>query len=99
MAYYTARALEKHCGEVVHLSPIPFANSKEKLLGKAINKITWNFLGKEYEYHESFLLSKLFARVAASWLADQSFDVIVSLAGDPELAFLYPYCARRRCYL
>jgi glycosyltransferase involved in cell wall biosynthesis len=88
MAYYIACALEKHCGEVVHLSPIPFANSKEKLLGKAINKITRYFLGKEYEYHESFLLSRLFARVAASWLEGQTFDVIVSLAGDPELAFL-----------
>ena len=88
MAYYIARALERHCGEVIHLSPIPFDNSKEKLIGRAINKITRSFFGKEFEYHESFLLSRLFARVAASWLADQSFDVIVTLAGDPELAFL-----------
>lgn len=44
--------------------------------------------GKEYEYHESFLLSRLFARIAASWLKDQSFDVIVTFAADPELAFL-----------
>ena len=88
MAYYIGCMLEKYCGEVIHLSPIPFNNSKEKLIGKAINKITVNFFGKEFEYHDSFLLSKLYARVAASWLAGQSFDVIVTLGGDPELAFL-----------
>ncbi len=86
MAYYVACMLEKYCGEVIHLSPIPF--SKEKLIGKAINKITLFFFGKEFEYHDSFLLSRLFARVAASWLASQTVDVIVTLGGDPELAFL-----------
>lgn len=87
-AYYIARALEKYCGEVVHLSPIPFNDSKEKLIGKAINKICVRLLGKEFEYHESFLLSRLFAKYAESWLAEQSFDVVVTFAGDPELAFL-----------
>ena len=87
-AYFVARTLEKYCGEVIHLSPIPYANSKEGLIGRAINKISKLFLGKEFQYHVSFLVSRLFARVAASWLADQSFDVIVTFAGNAELAFL-----------
>lgn len=86
--YYIARTLKKHCGEVVHLSPIPCANSLEAQVGRAINKITLRLFGKEYQYHDSFLMSRFFARVARSWLAGQSFDVIITYAGNTELAFL-----------
>ncbi len=86
--YYIARTLEKYCGEVIHLSPIPYANSKEGLIGRAINKITLFFFGKEFQYGDGFLVSRLFARVASSWLAGQAFDVIVTFGGNTELAFL-----------
>jgi len=86
--FYIGRALEKHCGEVIHLSPIPFANSKEGLIGRAINKLTRFFCGKDFLYGESFLVSRLFARVASSKLAGHSFDVIVTYGSNTEAAFL-----------
>lgn len=84
--YYFARMLEKYCGEVFHLSPI--TRSKEMLVGRAINKSSRIFLGKNFRYHNSFLVSRRCAKVATQWLATQSFDVIIAPAGATETAFL-----------
>jgi len=84
--YYIARTLEKYCGEVFHLSPIP--RFKEMLVGKVINKISQAFLRKKFRYHDSFLLSNRCAKVAAQKLAGRSFDVIVAPAGAIETALL-----------
>ena len=86
--YYIGRTLEKYCGEVIHLSPIPYAHSKEALIGRAINKISLLFSGKEFQYGDGFLVSRLFARIASSWLAGQAFDVIVTYGSNTEVAFL-----------
>ncbi len=85
-AYYMACALENYCGEIFHLSPIPF--SKEKLIGRVINKSSRIFFRKNFRYHSSFLFAKRFAKVTAQRLAGQSFDVIVAPAGATEIAFL-----------
>jgi glycosyltransferase involved in cell wall biosynthesis len=84
--YYSACTLESYCGEIFHLSPIPF--SKEKLIGRVINKSSQIFFRKNFRYHSSFLFAKRFANVTARRLRDQSFDVIVAPAGATEIAFL-----------
>jgi glycosyltransferase involved in cell wall biosynthesis len=86
IAYYMACALTNYCGEIFHLSPIPF--SKEKLIGRVINKSSRIFFRKNFRYHSSFLFAKRFAKVTAQRLAGQSFDVIVAPAGATEIAFL-----------
>ena len=86
IAYYMACALENYCGEIFHLSPIPF--SKEKLIGRVINKSSRIFFRKNFRYHSSFLFAKRFAKVTAQRLVGQSFDVIVAPAGATEIAFL-----------
>jgi glycosyltransferase involved in cell wall biosynthesis len=85
-AYYIARMLEKYCGEIFHLSPIP--RFKEMLVGKIINKISLLLLKKKFRYHCSFLLAKRYAKVTAQRLTGQSFDLIVSPVGVVEVAFL-----------
>ncbi len=84
--HYMARALESHCGEIFHLSPIPF--SKEKLVGRAINKSSRIFFRKNFRYHSSFLFAKRFAKVTTQRLVGQSFDLIVAPSGATEIAFL-----------
>jgi len=84
--YYIARTLERYCGEVFHLGPIP--RFKEMLVGKVINKISQAFLRKKFRYHYSFLLANKYAKVAAQRLAGQAFDVIVAPAGTIETALL-----------
>src|SRR6266487_4306024 len=84
--YYIARTLEKYCGEVFHLGPIP--RFKEMLVGKVINKISQAFFRKKFSYRCSFLLANRYAKVAAQRLAGQSFDMIVAPAGVTEIAFL-----------
>ncbi len=84
--YYMACMLENYCGEIFHLSPIPF--SKEMLVGRVINKSARIFFRKNFRYHCSFLFARRFAKVTAQRLAGQSFDVIVAPAGATEIAFL-----------
>ncbi len=84
--YYIARTLEKYCGEVIRLGPIP--RFKEMLTGKIINRSSQILFRKNFKYHYSFLLAKRYARVTAQMLAERSFDVIVAPAGTTETAFL-----------
>src|SRR5947209_2647947 len=84
--YYMAQTLQKYCGEVSHIGPINF--SREKLIGKVINKISRLLLKKSYFYIDSFLVVKRFGKVADQRLAGQSFDVIVAADGQEEIAFL-----------
>jgi glycosyltransferase involved in cell wall biosynthesis len=85
-AYYMAQTLQKYCGEVSYIGPIDY--SRERLIGKVINKISRLFLKKTYFYNYSFLVANRYAKVAAQKLANQSFDVIVAAAGATEIAFL-----------
>ncbi len=83
--YYLAQALQKHCGEVSYLGPMKIW---EKKLGKAINKASLFFLKRQFAYNHSFLLARKYAKVAEQRLADESYDVIVTVAGAAEIAFL-----------
>lgn len=83
--YYLAQALQEHCGEITFLGPM---NVWEKKLGKFVNKLSLFFLKKKFEYNSSFLLAKKYAKVAKRRLTGQSYDVIITVAGSPEVAFL-----------
>jgi glycosyltransferase involved in cell wall biosynthesis len=84
--YHIAQALQKHCGEVSFIGPIP--HRKEELVGRAIHKLTRTLLKKNFRYYCSFFFAKRYANVAAQRLAAGSFDVIVAPAGSTEVAFL-----------
>ena len=83
--YYLAQALEKHCGEVSYLGPMKV---REKTLGKIINKCARLFLKKGFEYNANLFVAKKYAKIAAQKLAQQDFDVVITVAGSPEIAFL-----------
>ncbi len=83
--YHLAQALQKHCGELSYIGPMKI---REKTIGKIINKCSLFLLKKSFVYNHSFLLARKYARVAAQRLAGRSFDVIVTVAGAAEIAFL-----------
>src|SRR5207245_6872949 len=83
--YYLAQALQKHYSEVSYIGPMKIW---EKKLGKVINKVSLFFLKKQFAYNHSFLLAKQYAKVAERRLAGKSYDVLVTVAGAAEIAFL-----------
>ncbi len=82
---YIALALQKHCGDVHFIDP---TNSKGRLIGKIIHKLSRLFLKKNYLYNHTFSLARRCSKVVAPQLAGQSFNVIVAPSGGTEIAFL-----------
>ncbi len=83
--YYLAQALQKYCGDVTYIGPM---NIWEKKLGKVINKVTLLLFKKQFAYNHSFLLAKKYAKVAQQRLEGHVYDLIVTVAGAAEIAFL-----------
>jgi len=83
--YYTAQALNKHCGETSYLSPA-LPCWKEDLIAKIIRRSSQLLLGDKYTC--SMFLAKSYAKAGAQWLAGQSFDVIVAPDGALDIALL-----------
>ena len=84
-AYHLVQALEKHCGKVTCIGPMKV---RQKMVGKIINKCSRFVLKQGFEYNASFLVAKKYAKIAAQRIAGLDIDVIVALAGAPEIAFL-----------
>jgi glycosyltransferase involved in cell wall biosynthesis len=83
--YHLVKALEEHCGEISYIGPMKV---RQKTIGKIINKCSRLILKKGFDYNASFLVAKKYAKVAAQRLAGGDFDVIITVAGSPEIAFL-----------
>jgi glycosyltransferase involved in cell wall biosynthesis len=83
--YYMAQALQKHCGEISYIGPI---HCWEQLAARIIRKGSWLLLKKNFAQYHNFLVAKKYAQVAAQRLARDTFDVIFTPVGEPEIAFL-----------
>src|SRR5258706_1492889 len=66
---HIALALQKHCGDVYFIDPV---QSRARLIGKIIHKLTRLFLGKNYLYNHTLALASKYAQVGAPQLADLS---------------------------
>jgi len=89
ITYYVAQALEKHCGEVTYIGPLPAYKAKpgERILDKSSNLL----LKKRYLYSYGISAAKWYGKVATRKLAGRAFDVIIVAEGimsTPLLAFL-----------
>lgn len=82
--YYAAKALEKHCGEVVHLGPVP---GDLMFRGKIMNKLL-RTIGLRYDYLHDNRLAKQYARFFNEKIRNEKFDVLVACAASTEIAFL-----------
>lgn len=79
-------ALERHCGEVVPLGPVP--PDITLYLGKVRNQLSLRLLGKKYDYAFSTLIARHYAQRFAAKLARERFDWVFAPAASTEIAFL-----------
>jgi glycosyltransferase involved in cell wall biosynthesis len=83
--YYVAQTLQKHWGEVTYFDPI-FPCRRQKKIERIMIRSSQLLLKKQYTCN--FFLANSYAKAGARWLAKQSVDVILALAGATEVAFL-----------
>jgi len=84
--YYMAQALQKHCGDIYYLGPI--LTFEKRYIGRLLQESSKRLLKKNIAYDRCLFVAKKQAQIAAQRLAGQSFDVIFSPIGPPEVAFL-----------
>src|SRR6266849_5440009 len=82
---FMAQALEKYCGDVVHIDPM--------LLGvlrfdRILKKATKIFFRKNFMLCHTFFIAKKCAQVLTRRLVGQDFDLIFASSGWTETAFL-----------
>lgn len=82
--YFMAQALQKHCGDVTFLGPVP----DRQFGGKVFNRLVHALLGKRYDYTHSRSYARKCAKFFEKNLEAQTFDVIFAPAASTGLAFL-----------
>jgi len=82
--YYMARALERHCGEVFCVGPLPLFSAK---LGKVVSR-GLGLMGITYLYTHTASVSRKLGKMAEKKLATEACDVIFAPAGSILLANL-----------
>lgn len=82
--YFMAKALRKHCGDVMILGPAPF----KQHAGKIINRIAKVVLNRPYDYSHSISYARDCARFFQNRLNAAGCDVIFAPAAASGIAFL-----------
>lgn len=83
--YFMAKALQKHCGEVVLLGPVKVYIS---YLLQAINKITRLLLGKQYNSAHNQFLAYWYGKIFTRKLQKENFDFIFAPVASTEISRL-----------
>lgn len=80
------KALERHCGEVVHLGPVrPIV----EVMAEFGNRFARRVLHHEFAYHHSRVLSRAYGRIFLKRLQESGpIDVIFAPAGSTQIASL-----------
>src|SRR5690348_9167799 len=76
--YQMARALERHCGEVCYIGPLPTVSAR---VGKVVSRCLQK-LGITYLYTHTRSVSEELGAVAGVKLGRQEYDVIFAPAGS-----------------
>jgi glycosyltransferase involved in cell wall biosynthesis len=84
--YQMARALEKHCGDLFYVGPLPLFSAK---IGKAVQRGIRLVTGKTYLNTHRISVSKKLGKMAEKKMAGEACDVIFSPAGSVPLAHLH----------
>lgn len=82
-AYFMAQALERHCGEVVHLGPV---NSPVQLLGKVANGVARHLIRRPCDFNSSWIQARDWARLFHPRL--DGLDVLLAPSAVPVVALL-----------
>jgi glycosyltransferase involved in cell wall biosynthesis len=83
--YYTAQALQKHCGDVSYLGSTSLT---QRFLGRIFHKSMQQLLHKNFMYNHCLAVAKEYAQIVNRRLKQQAYDIIIAPAGATEIAFL-----------
>lgn len=84
--FYMARALELHCGEVVHYREI--SGGLPIFRAKIANKLTFALAGKRHDWLHTYPLSRRYARYFQEEIRRTRPDVLFGCAAASEIALL-----------
>lgn len=82
--YYMARALQRHCGEVVYVGP---GLSLREQLGRVKNRVTRRLTGRNRVYFHTLPIARSHGRSLRRRIGAE-FDLVFAPAGASHLAFL-----------
>ena len=83
--YYMSRALEEHCGDVVHLGPLV---SRAAAVGRVVDHAGRLVARRRYLSNHSLLRSWEYARALSCRLSNAEVDVLFAPAGSTAIALL-----------
>ena len=83
IAFFMARALQRNCGEVVHLGPVL---SPVELAGKVANRFARRVLHRPCDFNDTWLQAWDWARIFAKRLS--GLDILLNVQMGPQFALL-----------
>ena len=83
--YYVRKALERHCGEVVCLGPLP---SFPMRAGRLLNKFSGKLIGRQYDFLHARAVARAFARRIEAKLRAEPCDVLFAPVVSETIAYL-----------
>src|SRR5689334_8791053 len=84
--YFMLRALEEQGHQVITLGPL--RPQPLLFICKVLNGLGLRLLGKRFNYRDSFVLSRAYARLLHKRIAGQAFDLLIAPAGLSTTAHL-----------
>lgn len=84
--FFLMKALEQQCTRVVPLGPL--RPQPWLLLCRALNQLSLVFLRKRFNYRDSFIMSRAYARVIRRRMKAQDIDLLIAPAGLGTIALL-----------
>lgn len=84
--YYMAQSLQKHCGDITCINPLPYPDPT--FLSKVRAKSSRVFLKRRYIHEASISRARYGSQIVSQKLSGQPFDVIVAAAAEQAIAYL-----------
>lgn len=83
--FFMAKALQKHCGEVVILGPV---KSHYLIMGKVLNRLGRALSGRSVDYQHNLTLARSYADYFGTHLRRSNCDFVFAPAASTEIALL-----------
>jgi glycosyltransferase involved in cell wall biosynthesis len=84
--YYIGKTLQKYCGDVTYINPLPYPGPP--LMNKILAKSALTLIKKRYLHECNLALARHKAQIISQKLAQEDFNVIIAVASETAVAYL-----------
>lgn len=84
--YYIGKTLQKYCGDVTYINPLPYP--VPPLMNKILAKSALTLIKKRYLHECNLALARHKAQIISQKLAQEDFNVIIAVASETAIAYL-----------